>query len=217
MIWLLRVVVLEALLGATLFGAAGRMDLPWFWTLLAIHFLAASFTVLHVDSDLLQERIKPGPGGVDRGLRWLLAPFLVASLAIAGLDVGRFGWSGEQAWWVHAAGLVVYDAGLLLAVEAFLANQFFSPVVRVQEERGHRLVSSGPYRFVRHPGYAGTLLATLATAPLLGSWWLLVPLAPAVVLLFRRVVIEERYLRDHLEGYVDYARRVRYRLVPWLW
>ena len=98
-----------------------------------------------------------------------------------------------------------------------IVNRFFSPVVRIQEERGHHLITEGPYRFIRHPGYAGMLLAFAGVGPALGSWWSLVPLVPVVLLILRRLLIEDRYLHEHLEGYAGYAQRVPYRLLPGVW
>jgi len=215
--WLIRLLAMEACLAAILFGSAGRLDLPWFWALIAVHATAVGVTLGSIDPGLARERFRPGPGGVDRNIRRWLTPFLLAHLVVAGLDVGRFGWSGRVPAAVHAAGLVLYAGGLGLAMRSMAVNAFFSPVVRIQADRGHRLVTAGPYGVIRHPGYAGSLLACLAGAAALGSWWSLLPLVPAAVLLIRRIRIEDAYLRTHLDGYADYAGRVRYRLVPGLW
>ena len=118
---------------------------------------------------------------------------------------------------VHATGLLAYVGGMGLAVRAIVVNCFFSAVIRIQEERGHRLITDGPYRFVRHPGYAGMLLLCLGSGLALGSWWSLLPMIPVVGLILRRTILEDRYLQEHLEGYVGYAQRVRHRLVPGIW
>jgi protein-S-isoprenylcysteine O-methyltransferase Ste14 len=97
------------------------------------------------------------------------------------------------------------------------ANRFFSPVVRIQSERGHHLVDSGPYRLVRHPGYAGSLLSCVGGALALGSCWALVPVGALGVLILRRIVVEDRFLKANLEGYAEYSERVRYRLLPGVW
>ena len=154
---------------------------------------------------------------VGNSLRWRVAPFFLAHFIVAGLDVGRFGWSGPVPLVVHGTGLLFYVSGIALAMRALVVNRFFSPVVRIQEERGHRLITEGPYRFVRHPGYAGMLLSFLGSGLVLGSWWSLLPLIPVVVLILRRTILEDHYLREHLEGYVGYAERVRYRLLPGVW
>ena len=105
---------------------------------------------------------------------------------------------------------------MILCVWAMAVNRFFSPVVRLQEERGHRLVTDGPYRYIRHPGYAGILLSACVGVAL-GSWWSLLPLVVAMGLILRRTALEDRFLRASLEGYASYAEQVRYRLVPGIW
>ena len=159
----------------------------------------------------------PGPGGKDRLLRLIALPIVLAHLVIAGLDAGRFHWSGEVAVPMHAAGLMVYTLGLWLALWAMSTNRFFSPVVRMQKERGHHLVTTGPYRFVRHPGYVGVMSATLGEGLALGSYWSLVPLVVLFLLFIRRTALEDRFLLAELEGYAEFAQKVRYRLLPGIW
>ena len=217
MAMILRVLIVECLLAATLFASAGRIDLPWFWAVLAVHSALLAVGMSSIDPALRKERLKPGPGGRDRYLRLIAMPFILAHLIVAGLDVGRFHWTGPVPGGVQAAALVGYTAGMALAVCAMLNNRFFSPVVRIQHERGHTLVTSGPYRLVRHPGYVGAILASACGGVALGSWWSLVPLAPFAALFLRRTAVEDRMLRADLDGYAGYAERVRYRLVPGLW
>jgi protein-S-isoprenylcysteine O-methyltransferase Ste14 len=213
----LRVLIVEGLLAATLFASAGRIDLPWFWAVLAVHSALITVAMSSIDPALRRERLKPGPGGRDRYLRLIALPFLLAHLIVAGLDVGRFHWSRPIPAGVQAVALIGYSAGMALSVCAMVNNRFFSPVVRIQHERGHTLVTSGPYRFVRHPGYVGAILASACGGVALGSWWSLVPLVPFAVLFLRRTAVEDRMLRADLDGYAGYAERVRYRLVPGLW
>ena len=217
MAMILRVLLVEGVLAATLFASAGRIDLPWFWAVLAVHSVLLSAGMSSIDPDLRRERLKPGPGGKDRYLRLIALPFILAHLIVAGLDVGRFHWSRPMPTGLQALALIGYTAGMALAVYAMLSNRFFSPVVRIQHERGHTLVTSGPYRFVRHPGYVGAILASACGGVALGSWWSLVPLAPFAVLFLRRTAVEDRMLRADLDGYAGYAVRVPYRLVPGLW
>lgn len=115
------------------------------------------------------------------------------------------------------AGLGVFAAAMALVVRSAAVNRYFSPVVRIQSERGHRLVTAGPYRLLRHPGYLGMALAFPASAAALGSWFALAIALVSVWLILRRVVLEDRYLRANLPGYSAYAESVRYRLVPGLW
>ena len=213
----IRLPLLIAVLAGILFGCAGRLDLPFFWGWLAVPVVAVLAAVRRVDPGLLQERMHPGPGGADRHLGIVVLPFWAAHIAVAGLDVGRFHWTDHVPLVLQAGGLFVFAATYALAIWAVTVNRFYSPVVRIQSERGHVLVTGGPYRWVRHPGYAGVLVGMPCGGLALGSWWSLAPLAPVVVLLFRRALIEDRYVHQHLAGYPEYAQRVRHRMLPGLW
>jgi protein-S-isoprenylcysteine O-methyltransferase Ste14 len=137
-------------------------------------------------------------------------------LVLMGLDAGRFHWSrvplGGQ---ILGVGLIA--VGSYLAWLTFRANSYAAPVVKIQKERGHRLVSTGPYAYLRHPMYAGALGFLLGAPLLLGSWWGLAAALLLVLAMAVRAVLEERALTAELDGYADYAARVRYRLVPYLW
>ena len=115
------------------------------------------------------------------------------------------------------AGLVVFVLGMGLMTWAMIVNNFFSLVVRIQKDRGHTVVSSGPYAYVRHPGYIGGILFQLATPVMLGTLWALVPAGLAACLIVIRTVLEDKTLQAELDGYKDYAARVRYRLLPGVW
>jgi protein-S-isoprenylcysteine O-methyltransferase Ste14 len=133
------------------------------------------------------------------------------------LDAGRFGWSPDVPTAARAAALACYVLGFALSLWAILTNRFFSSVVRVQHERGHHVVREGPYRFVRHPGYLGMLLAIVSESIVFGSMWSLVPTAAFLVVLVARTALEDRMLRNELAGYDDYARSVTCRLAPGIW
>jgi protein-S-isoprenylcysteine O-methyltransferase Ste14 len=212
-----RVLMLEFVMGCLLFAAAGRIDLPWFWAILAIHTIVMLIGILNFDPGLCEERMHPGPGVPDGNVRFVSIPLIFAHLIVAGLDVGRFGWSGSIDDRIQGTALFLYGVGLTLSVWSVSVNRFFSPVIRIQSERGHHVVSTGPYRFVRHPGYLGLLIASISGGIALGSWWSLVPLLPVVVLFVRRTAIEDRTLRAGLDGYEAYASHVRRRLLPGLW
>ncbi len=137
-------------------------------------------------------------------------------LIVCGLDY-RWQASGPVAPWLKWTALVLLIAGYAFSLWALIANRFFSTVVRIQRERGHTVVSSGPYRFVRHPGYAGGLLYYLMTPLLLGTLWGFVPVTLEIGLVVLRTALEDRTLQAELPGYADYARRVRYRLIPGVW
>jgi protein-S-isoprenylcysteine O-methyltransferase Ste14 len=216
MAFVLWVILFEAVMAFVLFGSAGRVDLPWFWAFITVHCGAMATAAGALDPDLKRERLRPGPGGHDRRIRLLAVHWLLAHLIVAGLDAGRFGWSGTVPAAVHAVALAGFACGMGLAVWAMVSNRYFSPVVCIQRERGHELVTGGPYRFVRHPGYVGAILATVCGGIALGSWWSLLPLVPVLGLFLRRTALDDRVLRNELEGYSGYAERVRYRLVPGL-
>ena len=144
----------------------------------------------------------------------LILPTLM--MVAAGLD-HRLGGAPHFAVWVRAAAAAPTVAGALFGLWAAFTNPFFSSVARLQTERGQRVVSAGPYRWVRHPGYAGTIVFNLFTPLVLGSWWALVPAAPLILLTVIRTRLEDRMLQAKLEGYRDYATRTRYRLIPGLW
>ena len=135
---------------------------------------------------------------------------------VAGLDV-RWGWSPAFSPALKWASLAVILLGYAVSSYALIENAFFSGMVRIQSERGQRVVSSGPYRWVRHPGYAGALLTYLATPPFLDAAWAYLPVAFIAVALVVRTRLEDRTLQEELAGYREYARRVRYRLLPGVW
>jgi protein-S-isoprenylcysteine O-methyltransferase Ste14 len=207
-------------IGGVLIGSAGRLDVPpvW-WAYLGSWLLVSVVGGLGADPGLVQERLRPGPGARES----LLLAALVAGVlttghfVVAGLDVGRFHWSDSVPAGLEWAGLVIFAASLTIAQWASSENRFFSSVVRIQAERGHRVISSGPYAYVRHPGYAGAIGLALSSAVALGSWLSMLPSLLGVALLVRRISKEERVLREELPGYASYQERVRYRLVPGVW
>jgi len=148
------------------------------------------------------------------GITVLLGPMAV--WITAGLDE-RFHWSNGRSFVTFAAGLALAVLGAVVTAWAMRSNQFFSSVVRIQKDRRHTVVEDGPYRFIRHPGYAGMLVFGLVTPLILGSYWALVPAAATASVLILRTAMEDSTLHNELEGYVDYARRVRYRLIPAIW
>jgi protein-S-isoprenylcysteine O-methyltransferase Ste14 len=148
----------------------------------------------------------------------ILAPLMALSLSfplviVAGLD-HRFGWTPEFPLWLIMPGFLLILLGYAFASWALIENRFFSSVVRIQLDRGHVVCDTGPYRVVRHPGYAGNLLALPGMVLALSSMWTLVPAAVALIIAVIRTALEDRTLQDELPGYRDYAQRVRYRLVP---
>jgi len=139
-----------------------------------------------------------------------------AMMVVAGLDA-LFGWSGSFNLVVKIVSLLFIVVGYVLGSHALIENPFFSGLVRIQTERGHRTISSGPYRLVRHPGYAGAIMTYLASPFFLDSLWAFLPAVLITIILVIRTYLEDRTLQEELDGYLDYTKRVHYRLVPGVW
>ncbi len=213
----LQAALLVILAALALFASAGTVAIAGFWIYLAIFaaVMAVSFAIL--DPGLLRERMRPGGQRPPLGLR-LFTIVMVAHWIVAGLDRGRFHWSDKVPAWLQGLGLLVFAGSYALALWAMQVNRFFSPVVRIQSDRGQYVVTTGPYAVIRHPGYLAGILIILASGVALGSW-----LAAALVavsclpFLLYRAMTEDRILQVELPGYSDYARRVRWRLMPGIW
>lgn len=214
-------IIAEILLfGACLFGAAGSLSWPMGWAILGLYLLPKTAAFAFLDPELIRERTAPGPG-VDRG-DVVLATLGVlalypATFVVAGLDAVRFGPALPMAQSVQVAALLVYALGYGFAYWAVFSNPFFATFVRIQEDRSHSVVSSGPYALVRHPGYSGVLLAHLALPFALGSIWALLPSVLATLFFIARTSREDRTLGERLVGYREYQARVRWRLLPGVW
>jgi protein-S-isoprenylcysteine O-methyltransferase Ste14 len=217
--WALMALAPPAAMAAVLFGSAGRWDLPFFWAYIAVAGAAGLHAALTADPDLLRERFRPGPGGRDNlALLRLLALLLCAAhWVLAGLDVGRYHWSDTIPPLVQGIGLFGMVAAVGITRWAQTANRFFSAAMRIQHDRGHHVITTGPYRYIRHPGYAAFILAGISSGLVLGSWWAALLPALLVGAFVRRASREDRLLREELEGYPEYAAKVRYRLVPGVW
>ena len=201
-----------AAVGWIIIASAGRWDLPFVWAILGMLAAFCLALAAFADPGMMRERLAPGPGNQDQLTRFLGGGMQVAHWVLAGLDVGRLQWSLVP-WQVQVAGVVGYAAALSVLFWAMHTNSFYSSVVRVQTERGHHTVTAGPYRFVRHPGYAATLFAMLSGGVALGSWLAMLPMLVFFGLFVRRTLLEDRLLQLELEGYAEYAQRVPYRLI----
>jgi len=202
---------------AALFASAGTFAIAAFWVYLAILAMVfvASFAML--DPGLLRERMRPGGKPPPLGLK-LFTVVLLLHLVVAGLDRGRLHLSDGIPPWLQATGLAVVAAAYALVLWAMRVNRFFSSVVRIQFDRGQRVVATGPYSFIRHPGYAAGTLIVLASGIALGSWLAAVLLVvTSLPFLFYRAITEDRVLLAELPGYREYAGRVRWRLIPGVW
>jgi protein-S-isoprenylcysteine O-methyltransferase Ste14 len=168
---------------------------------------------------LLAERAarrKEGTKAWDTVLLGIVGLTTIAKYILAGLDF-HFGWTAQMPLALQLAALIIAVLGYALGTWAMAANAFFSMVVRIQEDRGHTVATGGPYRYVRHPSYTGTIAFELATPIMLGSLWALIPGGLAALLFVVRTALEDRTLHEELPGYAEYAARVRYRLMPGVW
>jgi protein-S-isoprenylcysteine O-methyltransferase Ste14 len=204
--------------------AAGRWDWwqGWLYAGVTIGLSILSRVLIAVKNpDLIKERASftqaEGVKPWDRTLAPLVAIYMpLVTLVVAGLNE-RFGWSPAIPLWLVGAALAVILLGYAIGIWAMLSNPFFSSVVRIQAERGHVAVDSGPYCFVRHPAYSGVIVTWLAIPFLLGSFWALISAAVTVGLIILRTKLEDRTLIEELDSYRDYTLRTRYRLLPGVW
>jgi len=217
-----RWIVLTILVSTVLFGTAGRWDLPMFWAFVVAHsgsHLTLTLIVLRGNLDLLKERQQPGEGAKtwDRVLLSIYILVAMTIFVVVGLDVGRFHWSDSVPLWLQVIGLVVFVVSFGVNIWAMAVNNFYSRVVRIQEDRGQYVVTDGPYQLVRHPSYAGGIVSWICTALALDSWWALFPAVLVGMVFVVRTALEDRTLQEELPGYTEYAQRVRYRLLPGVW
>ena len=191
----------------------------YLYTLANTAVLSVTLFVLRKKPEIIHERVNPGPGMKkwDKLYFQVSTPLYFILLLVAALDAGRFGWTKNIPIWAYIVCYAVYFLAQGVFLWAKTENPFLSPVVRIQKERGHHVISSGPYRFVRHPSYLSGILFTLATPIMLGSWWALVPAALSACVLVARTLMEDDTLQKELPGYRDYAKKVRHILVPWIW
>ena len=218
----LQIVVALILMASALFLSAGRLDWPMAWIYFgsqAVGVAVTSSILLSRDPELIAERgrVRENAPTWDR----VLAPFVavagpLATYVVAGLD-RRYSWSTDLGVPLPVAALVVALLSYAMIAWSMASNSFFSGLVSIQSDRGHTVASSGPYGWVRHPGYVGMVALQLAAPVVLGSMWALVPAGLATLLMVLRTALEDRYLHKELAGYADYAARVRYRLAPGIW
>lgn len=217
---LIRTAVWLATLWLCLFASAMTLNWPlgWAWFLTYATFVIAAFLV--IDHELLRERILPGAGAkrIDMLLATAGAVALYpCTLTAAGWEFRIRGPESSISNGASLAALVLFAVGYVIAFWAMRANPFFSTFVRIQTDRGHHVIKGGPYAWVRHPGYTGTLIAHLAIPIALGSLWAIVPAIVGCVIFVVRTAVEEQILQRELSGYEEYRRQVRWRLLPGVW
>jgi protein-S-isoprenylcysteine O-methyltransferase Ste14 len=207
--------LVNLVIAAVIFAISGRYQDPWLWAYIATIALVGLYPALRLDDDLAKERFRPPEPSADRYPLAAVRLIALGHILVSCLD---------QRWQithvpdlVRVMGLVGVATGIGLFFRAMMTNRFFSAVIRIQKDRGHQVIDKGLYAVVRHPGYAGMLPSMLFSALALGSWLGFGLGVIFSVLVVRRVLFEDAFLRANLQGYKEYAARVRYRLVPGVW
>ena len=220
-LYILDQVLGVAAMGVALFWSAGRIDWWAAWAAIAVwlaFYTAMDILLLRFNPELMAERLSP-PKGAKTWDRTIMSIFRLTTLVryiLAGLDQ-RYGWTVGFPIAAQLAGLVVCVLSYALLAWAMTSNAFFSQLMRIQSERGHAVITHGPYRYVRHPAYVGMILFEPAMSILLASWPAIIAGGLCSILLILRTALEDRTLHAELPGYVDYAHQVRYRLLPGIW
>lgn len=219
--WFFRETMGTVMAGVILFWCAGRWDWVWGWATvftIAYYVFGTASVLLPKNPALLAERTGPKKGAKkwDTLIMSLVGAIILGIYIVGGLDA-RYGWTSNFPAWAQALGFILTLLGYTLALWAISANAFFSLIVRIQKERRHTVATGGPYRFVRHPGYVGTLLAYIGTPTMLGSNWAILLGVITAILIIVRTTLEDKTLLAELDGYKEYATHVRYRLLPGVW
>jgi protein-S-isoprenylcysteine O-methyltransferase Ste14 len=207
-----------AVMATLMFLIAGTVRLPSVWLYLGIRELFTAASVLAMSEGVARERLMPGPGARPEPIYNLGATIAwIAHIIIVPLDLGRFGWSSPFPVVLQAIGVLGMLTGQGLVIWALRHNEYLSARIRIQCERGHQVSDTGPYAHIRHPNYAGGLLVGLSSGLVFGSWPSIIPMLLYVAVLVYRTLQEEKVLLSVLEGYAEYAARVRHRFVPGIW
>jgi protein-S-isoprenylcysteine O-methyltransferase Ste14 len=215
---MLQVLLTYLVLAAILFLSSGHLAWVWAWAYLGVGLGILIINVLILPAELIAERGQPR----DNVKRWDKVLTSIAGLPtlavpiVAGLQQ-RYGWSPQLVPAIHLIGLAFFALGQGLFSWAMASNKYFSTLVRIQMDRGHTVATGGPYRYIRHPGYAGYSVSFLAMSLALGSLWAVIPAGLMAYLLVLRTSLEDRTLQEELPGYKEYSERVRYRLLPGVW
>ena len=219
---LIRVGIFALIMAALWYVTSGHLDLIMGWIFIGVWMVVGGVVpalAVPLGPELIEERtqIKEGVKEWDKPIVIVGSIYIPLGIVIvAGLDA-RFEWSPPIPLAFQIVALVLGALGYLLSVWAAAANKFYGRFVRIQKERGHTVETGGPYRYVRHPGYAGMIIFCLASALALGSLWTLIPNGLMALLTIIRTALEDRTLQEELDGYKEYAARVRYRLLPGIW
>lgn len=204
-----------------IFISAGRINYWQGLVYVSIGFIMflLNYTVLRVDSELLKERSKPGEDTRkwDKAILGLSFLVTISMYIIAGLDSGRYRWSPDFHWSIYLLGIILTISGQLLFLIAQKQNKFFSSTVRIQANRGHIVCETGLYKIVRHPAYMGSIIQLSGFPLFFGSLWSIIPVCLLIILLITRTNLEDKTLKNELQGYLEYSGKTRYKIIPYIW
>jgi protein-S-isoprenylcysteine O-methyltransferase Ste14 len=206
---------------AIIFICAGRLDY-WqglIYVSIGLIMFVLNFTALRIDSELMEERSKPGENTkkwdkIILGLSFLAT---ISMYIVAGLDSGRFQWSPNFHWSLCLLGILLTASGQLLFLIAQKQNRFFSSTVRIQTERQHAVCETGLYKIVRHPAYMGSVIQAAGFPLLFSSLWSIIPVSLLIILFLIRTGLEDRTLKNELTGYLNYTTKTKFRIIPYAW
>lgn len=209
---------------AVLFISAGHFDVPGVWIFIAVSLVYQVVSMMVITRfypqfiDLLNHRgeKKQGTKKWDKFFTMFYTVFFLMAPVVAGLDAGRFHWS-DMSIYFAIPGVILYILAYILGQWAMIVNRHFETTVRMQKDREHRVISTGPYGIVRHPGYISAIMLNIAFPLIIGSVFTFIPVAVTVVLMLVRTSLEDKTLRNELDGYLEYSKRVKYRLLPGVW
>lgn len=217
----LRILLVITLVGGVLFISAGSISWRFAW-LVVLFFLGYLVLVmiwgvknspeLMIERGKIEGNVKPW----DKMINALYAVFLLSMLVVVGFDSQRYGWTNMPIAF-QVVGIVVMICSAWLIWRSMAENAYASRWARIQEDRGHKVITTGPYSYVRHPMYLGVIVLVFSSSLALGSLWGFVPGALIGLLYVIRTILEDRMLKEELDGYEEYAMRVKYRLIPGIW
>jgi protein-S-isoprenylcysteine O-methyltransferase Ste14 len=204
-----------------LFISAGKIDY-WqglLYVSIGLIMSVLNYTLLRPDSELLNERSKPGAGAKNWDKTILGLSFLatISMFVTAGLDSGRYHWSPDFHWSLPVIGIFLTASGQLLFLLAQKQNKFFSSTVRIQTDRDHTVCDTGLYRIVRHPAYLGSIIQSIGFPLLFESLWSMLPVGLLIILNVTRTYLEDKTLKEELIGYQEYSLNTRYKIIPYVW
>jgi protein-S-isoprenylcysteine O-methyltransferase Ste14 len=214
----LQVLVILVVQLSLVFIAAGTFKLVWVFAFIACSLLILIINFIVIPLDVIKERgsKKKNVKRWDKIISGLNAVPGLGIYIVSGLDY-RFEWTGPISIWIHMVGLILLLLGSMLFTWSMVSNAFFSTMVRIQDDRDHTVASEGPYKYVRHPGYVGFILMSISTPLVFGSIYALICSLMTMILMIVRTTLEDKTLKNELDGYKAYTSQVKYKLIPYVW